>query len=67
MSLGHYGAGWTFKKPDGSVAVYFSNNAGRGAEFLAPFLVFASVRHEQFMVSSNIGRPVEQELNIVTL
>ncbi|CAK9083594.1 unnamed protein product [Durusdinium trenchii] len=27
---GHYGAGWTFKKPDGSVAVYFSNNAGRG-------------------------------------
>eukprot|EP00913_Durusdinium_trenchii_P000958 g885.t1 len=25
---GHYGAGWTFKKPDGSVAVYFSNNAG---------------------------------------
>lgn len=28
---GHFGAGWTFKKPDGSHVVYFANNKGKGS------------------------------------
>ena len=28
---GHFGAGWTFKKSDGSHVVYFANNKGKGS------------------------------------